>query len=86
MYECMIGVVTGCLRKLEKWSLVSIFEEFRRFSNARLVEHEQFIELFDTDLVEVKKTSPQFIRDIYFAALPSIADEQFVHKDATAGL
>lgn len=77
-----IGVVIGCLRKLEKWSLVSIFEEFRRFTNARLVEHEQFIELFDTDLVAVTTTnSPRFVREIYFIDPPPAADELLLNKD-----
>ena len=42
--KLLTGVVIACLRKLQKWSLVSIYEEFRRFTNARLLEHEQFIE------------------------------------------
>ena len=47
------GTVVGCLRKVQRWNLVSIFEEYRRFtghSKSRLM-NEQFIELFDTDLV-----------------------------------
>ena len=48
------GTVIGCLRRLQKWSLSSIFDEFRRFtaSNSSSM-HEQFIELFDTELVEL---------------------------------
>ena len=54
------GVVVGCLRKLQRWSLASIFEEYRRFAVAgsgqgqytyMQQQHEQFIELFDCDLV-----------------------------------
>ena len=46
------GVVIGCLRKLQRWSLISIVEEYRRFAGSRQQQqHEQFIELFDTDLV-----------------------------------
>ncbi|KAH0791785.1 putative tyrosine-protein phosphatase [Histomonas meleagridis] len=48
------GTVIGCLRRLQKWSLSSIFEEFRRFTGSKSSTlHEQFIELFDTELVEL---------------------------------
>jgi len=48
-----VCLVVGCLRKLQKWSLVSIYEEYRRFSAgmAQQQHEEQFLELFDTDLV-----------------------------------
>ena len=55
------GVVVGCLRKLQRWSTMSIFEEYRRFACGGLTQQynlshqrqEQFMELFDTDLVQV---------------------------------
>ena len=48
------GTVIGCLRRLQKWSLSSIFDEFRRFTCSTSSQmHEQFIELFDTELVEL---------------------------------
>lgn len=48
------GTVVGCLRKIQKWSLSAIFDEFRRFSGPKSSQlHEQFIELFDIDLVEI---------------------------------
>jgi tyrosine-protein phosphatase OCA1 len=50
------GTVIGCLRRLQRWSLSSIFEEFRRFAGSNSSPmHEQFIELFDTDLVELPR-------------------------------
>ena len=50
----LLGVVIACLRKLQKWSLISILEEYRRYSGSKLQqEFEQFIELFDTDLVPI---------------------------------
>lgn len=53
------GTVVGCLRKLQHWSLSSIFEEYRRFADAKgRLANEQFIELFDTDLVNVPSSSP----------------------------
>jgi len=43
------GCLVGCLRKVQRWSSVATFEEYRRFAGAkaRLVDL-QFIELFDT--------------------------------------
>jgi tyrosine-protein phosphatase OCA1 len=47
-----VGIVVGCLRKLQRWNLTSIFEEYRRYAGSKVrVLSEQFIELFDTDLV-----------------------------------
>jgi hypothetical protein len=46
------GAVTACLRRLQRWNISTIFDEYRRFacSKARIsIEH--FIESFDLDLV-----------------------------------
>ncbi|PWN92973.1 protein-tyrosine phosphatase, partial [Acaromyces ingoldii] len=42
------GCLIGCLRKLQQWSLTTIFDEYRRFSypKSRSMDQE-FIELFD---------------------------------------
>src|SRR5690606_16986889 len=49
-----VGVIVGCLRKAQGWALTSIIEEFRRFVGGRaMIQNEQFIELFDTDLVNL---------------------------------
>jgi len=48
------GTVMGCLRKLQRWALSSIFEEYHRYAEAKgRLANEQFIELFDTDLVNL---------------------------------
>ncbi|KAJ3129258.1 tyrosine-protein phosphatase required for protection against superoxide stress (By similarity) [Nowakowskiella sp. JEL0407] len=48
------GTVVGCLRKLQRWNLTSIFEEYRKYAGPKVrVLNEQFIELFDTDLVRI---------------------------------
>ncbi|KAI9637899.1 protein-tyrosine phosphatase [Dioszegia hungarica] len=48
------GTVVGCYRKLQRWALSSILEEYRRYAGMKVrVLNEQFIELFDTDLVSV---------------------------------
>ncbi|KAJ1562877.1 Coatomer subunit beta' [Nowakowskiella sp. JEL0078] len=43
------GTVVGCLRKLQRWNLTSIFEEYRKYAGPKV----RFIELFDTDLVGI---------------------------------
>ena len=46
------GVLVGCLRKVQKWSVSSILEEYRRFAEGRArVENEEFVENFDASLV-----------------------------------
>jgi tyrosine-protein phosphatase SIW14 len=41
------GTVIGCLRKLQRWCLTSIFEEYRIFAGAKSKQiDEQYIELF----------------------------------------
>jgi len=70
-YPCMImcnlgrhrtGTVVGCLRKLQRWNLSSIFEEYRRYAGSKVrLLNEQFIELFDTDLVGVPVSHPPWL-------------------------
>lgn len=46
------GCLVGCLRKVQRWSLTSIFEEYRRFAGNKVrILDQQFIELFQTSLV-----------------------------------
>ncbi|XP_015696537.1 probable tyrosine-protein phosphatase DSP4 isoform X1 [Oryza brachyantha] len=43
------GCVVGCLRKLQRWCLTSIFDEYQRFAAAKArVSDLRFMELFDT--------------------------------------
>ena len=44
------GVVVGCLRKLQCWSLTSILAEFRRFTEGDSPMDEQVIEQFDASV------------------------------------
>jgi len=63
----LTGIVTACLRKMQRWSLISIYEEFRRYAAGWLSlrsqqQMEQFIELFDIDLVPYdSSTTPAFL-------------------------
>ncbi|KAI9281145.1 tyrosine phosphatase family-domain-containing protein, partial [Sporodiniella umbellata] len=55
------GTLVGCLRKLEYWNFSSILTEYRAYagSKARYV-NEQFIELFDLDLVTLPRCLPSW--------------------------
>lgn len=57
------GTVVGCLRKVQGWNLASIFEEYRRYAGSKVrLLNEQFIELFDTDLVHIPPHPPSWLR------------------------
>jgi tyrosine-protein phosphatase OCA1 len=56
------GTVVGCLRKLQRWNLTSIFEEYRRMAGPKVrLLSEQFIELFDIDLVTQPSNKPDWL-------------------------
>lgn len=56
------GAVIGCLRKMQRWFLSSIFEEYQRYATAKgRLANEQFIELFDTELVNIPSTAPPWL-------------------------
>ncbi|KAJ5067571.1 hypothetical protein M0811_02759 [Anaeramoeba ignava] len=47
------GSLVGTLRKVQNWSLTSIFEEYRRFAGAKVrLLDQQFVELFDTSKIK----------------------------------
>lgn len=63
-YSCYDCLLIACLRKCQSWTLLSIISEFRFFigPNRRLFDMEQFIELFNTDIVCFDDTSiPAFL-------------------------
>lgn len=56
------GTLIGCLRKLQRWNLTSILEEYRRYAGSKVrLLSEQFIELFDTDLVRIPIDHPKWL-------------------------
>ena len=59
------GTLVGCLRKLQRWNLASILTEYRRYAGSRgRLDNEQFIELFDVDLVKLPENAPsKFVHD-----------------------
>lgn len=65
-----MGTLVGCLRRLQNWNLNSIVNEYRSFaaSKTRYLS-EQFLELFDVDLVTLPEYLPQwFIEETQVAA------------------
>lgn len=55
--QILCNLIIGCLRKIQNWSMLSIFEEFRRtiYGNARLQYcYEQYLEGFDIDFLELE--------------------------------
>ncbi|KAJ1985416.1 hypothetical protein H4R34_000070 [Dimargaris verticillata] len=55
------GTFIGCLRKLQHWNFNSIVFEYRSFAGKRSRYYiEQFIELFDTDLINIPENPPKF--------------------------
>ena len=55
------GTVVACLRKLQRWNLTSIFEEYRRYAGSKRRLSEQFVEFFETDLVAVPADPPEWL-------------------------
>jgi tyrosine-protein phosphatase OCA1 len=50
------GTIVGCLRKLQRWSLTAIFEEYRRFAGSKVrVMNEQVQNplLYRTDIIPI---------------------------------
>ncbi len=57
------GIVVGCLRKLQGWNLTAILEEYRHYAGTKIrLINEQFIDLFDLDLVNVPRNAPKCLR------------------------
>lgn len=61
----LVGMVIGCLRRLQNWNLNSVVHEYRSFAAAKTrYVNEQFIELFDTDLVCIPDVPAQWFADL----------------------
>ncbi|KAJ7568522.1 hypothetical protein O6H91_01G036200 [Diphasiastrum complanatum] len=58
------GTLVGCLRRLQKWNLTSIMEEYRRYAGRKArYANEQFMELFDENLISLPKYIPAWLID-----------------------
>lgn len=61
-----IGVLLGCLRKLQRWNFATILLEYRHFAGNRArATNERFVEMFDTDLVVYpeEEALPEWFRE-----------------------
>ena len=66
-----VGTLVGCLRRQQQWSLVSTLDEYRSFAAPTpRVFCEQFVELWDTDLVTLPQALPA-----WFIAQQQMLDE-----------
>lgn len=73
-----VGVVVGCLRRLQNWNLNSIINEYRGFAGPKTrYVHEQMIELFDTDLIVIPKENPLW----YCAQIDMLRDDEAKYDD-----
>nr|XP_043630777.1 tyrosine-protein phosphatase DSP1-like [Erigeron canadensis] len=47
------GCLVGCLRKMQRWSLLTIFDEYHKFAAAKArVSDQRFMELFDVSSLD----------------------------------
>ncbi|TPX40591.1 hypothetical protein SeLEV6574_g06541 [Synchytrium endobioticum] len=57
-----IGCLVGCLRKLQNWSMTSIFDEYRRFAGTKArIADQEFIEVFDWNVPYDLKHAPKWL-------------------------
>ncbi|KAA8495939.1 putative tyrosine-protein phosphatase [Porphyridium purpureum] len=58
-----IGTVIGCLRRLQLWSLNAAVSEYRSYAGVKTrYQYEQFIELFDVDLITLPLHVPKWFK------------------------
>jgi len=55
------GTLAACLRRLQSWNITSILDEYKRYAGTHTrYFNEQFIELFDVDLVTLPPNMPKW--------------------------
>jgi len=55
------GTLVACLRRLQNWNITSILDEYKRYAGTHTrYFNEQFIELFDVDLVTLPTKMPKW--------------------------
>lgn len=58
-----VGMLVGCLRRLQRWNLNSAVDEYRAYAGTKTRHtNEQFIELYDIDLVTVPEEAPGWFK------------------------
>lgn len=57
-----VGTLVGCLRRLQQWNLASVLDEYRSYASpSPRISCEQFIELWDMDLLELPLWPPSWL-------------------------
>lgn len=66
--EFLDCVIISCMNKVNAWSVLSCINEFRRLTFPyKIKDYEQFIESFDTSLVDIKTIKPEsYLTHQYF--------------------
>lgn len=60
----LVGMLVACLRRLQHWNLNSVVNEYRAFAGSKTrYANEQFIELFDIDLVTIPVNPPEWFAE-----------------------
>ena len=48
LFQHRTGCLVGCMRKIQRWCLTSIFDEYQRFAAAKArISDQRFMEVFD---------------------------------------
>ena len=86
--ESRCGVVIGCLRKLQRWSLAATFDEYRRYAGPTAQQLDlQMIELTDVSSTVGEDGEVDELEDEVAAleavAVPPIAVEESMHRSAS---
>ena len=75
------GTVVGCLRRLQNWNLSAILDEYRLYAQSKTrYANEQFIEMFDVDLVSLPSTAAPWL--VETMALMTTEEEEWSAVDA----
>ncbi|KAF9926431.1 hypothetical protein FBU30_003996 [Linnemannia zychae] len=56
-----IGCLIGCLRKIQNWSMTSIFDEYRRFAGSKVLADQEFIEIFPAKVPYLLEYKPVWL-------------------------
>ncbi|KAF9097366.1 hypothetical protein BGX23_009069 [Mortierella sp. AD031] len=56
-----IGCLIGCLRKIQNWSMTSIFDEYRRFAGSKVLADQEFIEIFPAKVPYLLEYKPEWL-------------------------
>ncbi|RUP16259.1 hypothetical protein BC936DRAFT_139534 [Jimgerdemannia flammicorona] len=79
------GIVIGCLRHLQNWNFSSIVTEYRSYASSKArYMNEQFIELYDLDLVTLPSNLPPWFveqQKMLVSHSSGLASCEFIGKD-----